>query len=362
MTSLGVLAPDYATARERFLAAAAGAGAGVEHLVHPLRGPAGEELAIDVAWLGSPDAPDRVVVVSGTHGIEGYAGSLCQSTWLEIAARSSRPGGVAVVVLHAFNPHGFAWQRRVNEDNVDLNRNFVDFADPPANDAYDELAGSLCPSDWSEEGQSKANAGIIAWATEHGWDRLPQVISGGQYRHPDGIFYGGSQPVWGHRTLRDWVVRRLADASRVVLLDLHTGLGERGALELISWEVPGSEGYERSVRWWGDKVASSETGDSVSAPLQGEWMPAVQRWLAPVEVTGACLEWGTIDAVQVLTALRADNWLHQHGDPTGPDAELVKAQMRVAFAPSDADWCDGVRRDFEHYLGRTFDALTAEPG
>ena len=29
------------------------------------------------------------------------------------------------VLLHALNPFGFAWRRRVNEDNVDLNRNFL---------------------------------------------------------------------------------------------------------------------------------------------------------------------------------------------------------------------------------------------
>ena len=29
------------------------------------------------------------------------------------------------VLLHALNPYGFAWLRRVNEHNVDLNRNFL---------------------------------------------------------------------------------------------------------------------------------------------------------------------------------------------------------------------------------------------
>lgn len=357
MSSPGRLAPDYATARERFLAAADAARAPVEHLVHPERGPSGEELAMDVAWTGRHDAPARVLVVSATHGIEGFAGSMCQSTWLEDDELREPPEGVAVVFLHALNPYGFAWQRRVDENNVDLNRNFVDFADPPANDDYDELAEALCPPSWSDEAVAEANAAIVSWATAHGWERLPGAISSGQYRHPDGIFYGGSEPVWAHRTLREWAVRSLADADRVALLDLHTGLGEWGDVELITWELPGSEGYERSVRWWGEKVASTEAGESVSARLTGEWMPAVQRWLAPVEVTGACLEWGTIDSIQVSTALRADNWLHQHGDPTGPDAELIKAQLRAAFAPSDADWAANVWRQFRHYLGRTLEAL-----
>ena len=38
--------------------------------------------------------------------------------------------GLRVVLLHAINPWGFSWARRVTEDNVDLNRNFRDFSRP----------------------------------------------------------------------------------------------------------------------------------------------------------------------------------------------------------------------------------------
>ena len=44
-------APDYATARQQFLKAATAAGAALESLPHPQRGPDGGELAIDLAWL-----------------------------------------------------------------------------------------------------------------------------------------------------------------------------------------------------------------------------------------------------------------------------------------------------------------------
>ena len=77
------LAPDYPTARARFLAGSAAAGAAVEHHRIDGTGPSGEDLVVDVAVLGPGDAPNRVFVVSGTHGIEGFAGSLCQSRWLE---------------------------------------------------------------------------------------------------------------------------------------------------------------------------------------------------------------------------------------------------------------------------------------
>jgi len=40
----------------------------------------------------------------------------------------------------------------------------------------------------------------------------------------------------------------------------------------------------------------------------------------------------------VTTALRADAWLHTHGDPTGPEAQAIKAQIRDAFYGDADDW------------------------
>jgi len=65
----------YSDARGKFLEACLRAGVPVEHHHHPFKGPSGEMLATDVARVGPPDARDVVVVVSSTHGIEGYAGS-----------------------------------------------------------------------------------------------------------------------------------------------------------------------------------------------------------------------------------------------------------------------------------------------
>ena len=48
-------------------------------------------------------------------------------------------------------------------------------------------------------------------------------------------------------------------------------------------------------------------------------------------MTGIALEYGTVDSGRVLDAVRADNWLHAHGDPMGPEAGPIKQQIRNAF-------------------------------
>ncbi len=349
----------YADARDRFLAAARAAGAEIDSFPHPLAGLDGEDLAIDIAQVGAPDARDVLLIVSGTHGVEGYTGSALQSWWLgerASASRSTSPG-TRVVLLHAFNPVGFSWVRRVNEDNVDLNRNFVDWSEPPANDAYSDVADLLVPTEWTSDVQAATTDALLGMAGEVGLDRFQQIVSGGQYDHPTGIFHGGSGPVWSHRWLVEHLAALVAPARRLGIIDLHTGLGEWGHGELISHEAGGDPGYERGTAWWGD-VRSMLDGESVSASLSGDWLAAVEDLLPGVEVTAAALEYGTVDVITVLQALRADAWLHAHGDPTGPDAEAIRAQVRAAFADDDPAWLDVVVDRFAQVSDAALAALS----
>lgn len=331
------LRATYAEARAAFGDAARAAGARITSHLHPGRGPDGEELAVDVASLGPDDATDLVLVVSGTHGVEGYCGSALQTQWLR-TCRHERPEHVRVVMLHGFNPHGFAWVRRVNEDNVDLNRNFVDWTlPPPANPEYAEIADLVVPTDWTEAEQQRTTLELLAIAEERGWQHLQTVISSGQYSHPTGVFHGGNGPVWSHSLLLDVAATELASCRRLTIIDLHSGLGPWGHGELIVHEPVGSPGHERARETWGE-VRSMTSGESVSAVLQGDWLAAIPDLVTDSEVTAAALEFGTVDIVSVVQALRADAWLHAHGDPLGAEAPAIRAQVRAAFADDDPGW------------------------
>lgn len=347
------LSSDYATARDDFLERAALAGATIDRIEHPARGPDDEVLATDVAWIGPADASRVVVVVSGTHGVEGFAGSALQRTWLRDGV-PGRPDDVAVCLVHALNPHGFAWVRRVNEDNVDLNRNFVDFEHPPSNAGYDDIAHLLVPPTWDDETQAATTTALLEIAGEVGFETLQQWASGGQYTHPTGIFYGGAGPVWSHRNLDALVSEKLVGREVVAIIDLHTGLGPWGVGELISSDAPGDPQHQRAVDWYGNEVTSLTAGDSVSAELAGEWLPHVASLLHDSQVTAVALEYGTVDVITVLQALRADAWLHAYGDPTGPDGAAIKADVRRAFADDDPAWIERLAERFDEVIERTW--------
>ena len=142
-------AHNYAEARAKFLAAAVGAR--LESHPEPLRGVELETLAMDVARVGADDADAVLIVSSGCHGVEGYAGSGAQAALLhdESFRAKARHAGVALLFIHALNPWGFSFGRRVTHEGVDLNRNFIDFRrPPPGNPGYDQLAAFLLPEQW----------------------------------------------------------------------------------------------------------------------------------------------------------------------------------------------------------------------
>jgi hypothetical protein len=345
MSGTDRLAGGYREARAAFCDRARSAGARLETVVHPEAGPDGEELAVDVALIGRPDAPARLAVVAGTHGVEGYAGSMCLSRFLAEKARALGDD-LAAMLVHALNPYGFAWCRRVDDGNVDLNRNCIDFAAGlPANPGYDELAEALVPPRWDDpQVRAAADEALAGYAARHGFPALQAAVSAGQYRHPTGVFYGGTAPVWSQRVLADLTGRHLRGAERVAVLDLHTGLGPWGQAELIATRPDDAE-RARLAAWFGAYTVPSD-GTSVSADVTGDILEALRRWLPGTETTLVAVEWGTVDVVTVSNALRADAWLHAHGELRSPAGARIKDELRAAFAPPEGDWAAAVTERF----------------
>lgn len=339
MSPVESFSATYREAREKFLAAAGRAGAHIETFEHPQRGPGGEDLSTDVAWLGSREAEAVLVTISGTHGVEGFAGSGAQIDWLTRGEAGRLPPNVSVLLIHAINPYGFAWLRRVTHENVDLNRNWVDFAGPlPRNDEYESLASAICPSVWSGEQRRRADRVLAEFVATHGRAAWQRAISGGQYCQPQGIFYGGDAPSWSRRTQSAIFSEYLRNAVRVGIIDFHTGLGPWGLGEHIAVAARASAEFRRVSCWYGMDVVCPHDGTSTSAPIIGDGLSASGALLPHAEVTGMALEFGTVPIDEVLEALRADAWLHAYGDLCSAQGQAIKAQIRAAFVDDDAHW------------------------
>ncbi len=335
MTIAEYFSPDYASARERFCTAAKAARATLARYELPEhRGPAGEPLSIDVARLGSAEASAALVLISGTHGVEGFGGSGCQVGFLADRLHEALPTHACALLVHALNPFGFAWQRRVTEDGVDLNRNFIDFAQPPPSPQYDALHEALVPRDWQGEGRRAAEQALQRFLSEHGLRGLQSAVTGGQYTHPTGLFYGGTGPTWSARALMRILREQLPDTVRqLAVLDLHTGLGPHAYGEPIATVHTQTE-LERARKWYGCEVTSLTADESVSARLVGAIADGLRVEFASLERTFVALEFGTRPVLEVLTALRGDHWWHAYG------REHTSLRPSIARAMRDAFYCE----------------------
>jgi hypothetical protein len=260
--SASYFSANYQEARTRFLAAVEKSGGRLSQYINPNRGPGGEELATDVAEFGPADATQVLYGMSATHGAEGFCGSGCQTGMMESGFTKSLPDNVRLVLIHAIKPFGFAWLRRVTEENVDLNRNFVDHpaADYPVNEGYEALHSAIFPDKWTEQSLIDANAQPIAYLKTHGPEALQAAASAGQYSHADGVYFGGNASTWARNTFEKILADTLGNAERTVLIDFHTGLGEYGYGELISEDATDSEPWQWARDWFGESVKSTNSG------------------------------------------------------------------------------------------------------
>lgn len=335
--------PSYARARVRFLEAAAAAGMAIRSHTHPLTGLEGETLAMDVALDGAADAERLLIVSSACHGVEGFCGSGVQvfaahdAQWRQHA----RDAGVAVLYIHALNPHGFSYSRRVTHENVDINRNFQDFSQPlPVNAAYAELHRLLLPEQWPPGAENET--AIAAYVAEHGLSHYQAGVTQGQHAFPDGLFFGGVEPTWSNTTLRQVLRDHGSVARRIAWIDLHTGLGPSGLGERICACRDDDAALRRAREWWaGDgatPVTSIYDGSSTSAMLTGLMWNAIYEACPQAEYTGIAMEYGTVPITEVVNALRGDHWMHLH--PEAPPAlqTSIRQTIRDAFYVDTDVW------------------------
>ncbi|MDB5367498.1 MAG: hypothetical protein JWM77_3425, partial [Rhodospirillales bacterium] len=300
----------YAAARAAFRDAAGAAGARLEAHAHPhATGPAGEDLTIDIAFLGDERAPAALLSISGTHGLEAFSGSAVQAAFLR---NLSPPDGCRIMMVHGLNPYGMAWNSRTNENNVDLSRNFIRFGGAlPENEHYGRVHEFFALDQWGDDAKQRLEDGFNALLRAVGPANALTGVTGGQYSHPDGLNYGGREPAWSRRVFEAACTRLLGDVRRVAYLDFHSGFGAFGEPFFVCMHPEGSAERARAERWWGPINRTEDAFELDATPSwQGLLWNGLTGWIVPeATVTGAVVEFGTYSKFEMGEAVMIDRWL-----------------------------------------------------
>ncbi|OGA53786.1 MAG: hypothetical protein A3G24_06650 [Betaproteobacteria bacterium RIFCSPLOWO2_12_FULL_62_13] len=326
--------PDYVTARARFRAAAETAGAVLHALALDAAGPGGEALTIDIARLGDPRARKVLLHTSGLHGVEAFAGSAIQ---LALLQQPPAPAAdCALILVHVLNPYGMAWLRRANENNVDLNRNFLGDGETRsgAPDLYRRIDRFLNPP--SPPASDFFYLQALWQALRHGFHPLKQAVAQGQYEFPCGVFFGGSTLQQGPRRYLDWLRQHLSGARYVFALDVHTGLGPWGEETLLPEPASGATPIARLAAALNRKLIEVTRGDTAAYVIRGGMGGMLPRVLPGATVDFVLQELGTYSPLAVFRALRDENRWHHYG--SGGLEHPAKQRLREALCPAAREW------------------------
>ena len=158
----------------------------------------------------------------------------------------------------------------------------------------------------------------------------------GQYEHPSGLFFGGSEAAASTRLVQERFWSWTRAAQEVVHLDLHTGLGDYADYRLLIEppHVPDLSWYR--ARFDPGRVAPvGEDTPYAARGVMGAWLA---RHAGGRSYRFACLEFGTYASLRVLAALRAENRAHHHSVPGAAAYGRAKRELVECFCPARRLW------------------------
>ena len=341
-----VFSQTYYQARQRFRVAAKDAKAELSAHVVCVDEVTGMDLTIDVAILRGT-SPDNVLVhVSGTHGAEGYHGSAIQLQ----ALHKWKKCAPTVVFVHALNPFGMAHYRRFNESNVDLNRNVLsaekfakNVARPPNQFDYETFTHLINPphvlSFWDEIIFFPKAVFNIA---RFGFQRLKAALVTGQFHNQKGLYYAGTTQQPSHRIMTG-VLREFITARRVVLIDVHSGLGPSGMDTLMVSTKAERELTLRVFPRHDEKFVEDESDKS--GPVGGgayansggyvAGYPDILFGNSEVHL-GVTQEFGTVAPLEVVRAMVRENAAWNYARWTAVHREAAAIARDVFYVPKAA--------------------------
>jgi hypothetical protein len=325
-----------------------------------------KDLTIDFCYIPAKGPKSNLLVLtSGNHGVEGYVGSAVQQMFMNEIIKPEMLKTTGFLIIHGLNPYGFKYTRRVTENNVDFNRNCdTDKAlFSSENTGYTDMYDMINPKGEVNTGSVKNRFFMLVAINKlmhESMQTLRQAVLQGQYKHPEGLYFGGKDYEPQLESIGKVILEKSATYSKVFNIDLHTGYGERGTLHLFPNPVKDPkiksalenvfEGYNID---WGDSknfyTINGAFSDYIGDLIPGKfYMPMVFEY-------GSLNSQTTIGSVKSLHNMILENQGTQFGYKTTKDSLKVKKTFMEMYNPSSEKWRSKVMNDSKTILEKALE-------
>lgn len=332
----------------------------VEVYSHPID--RDDELYIDNIYLPSQEEQKNLVVLTtGVHGIEGYIGSVMVDAFLQEVYPELDRGNTSVLVIANVNPYGMKYHRRYNENNVDLNRNFIlDWKtfDATVNKDYPKVDKFLGPQKkmgnalWHEVG---FYASMVKEVVTNGADSISNALLGGQYEYPKGVYYGGAGDEKSTRyvkTVFEWTLEE-SNYENIVHIDIHSGYGPRYNMVIFNSVYETMNEAQTKALFEYDNVISydSESFYETTGDTTDFYYRLKDQMGTDTTLFSTCFEFGTIgdsfvDSIISMKYTIEENQNYWYPTTDKIMKEIIKERYQELFYPTEKEWREKTVADF----------------
>ena len=335
-------------------------GLTVEHSTYAVN--ESEGLYIDTIYLPSEgERTNLVVLTTGVHGIEGYIGSVMLDVFFEEIYPELNRANTGVLVVANVNPYGMKNYRRYNENNVDLNRNFIldwENFDLTVNKDYPKVVDFLQPTGkidnalWHEAGFYLS---LAKEAVTTGADTISDALLGGQYEYPQGVYYGGNGDEISTAFLKSVFIDCLeGEYENIVHIDIHSGYGPRYNMIIFNSVYETMNEEETKAAFGYDYVLSydSEGFYATTGDTTDYFYRLAESMGTDKALFSTCFEFGTIGDEFFDTILSLKYTVDENRNfwyPTGNTIsdEIIQANYWELYLPDEIKWREKTVQDFK---------------
>ena len=320
-----------------------------------------DNLYIDNIYLPATEKKqDLIILTTGVHGIEGYIGSVMLDVFFDEIYPMINTANVGILVVANINPYGMKYMRRYNENNVDLNRNFIldwDSFDITSNKDYPEVAEFLQPEGKIGNGfwhEVEFYLNLAKEAIKKGANKVSDALLTGQYEYPQGVYYGGNGDEASTAYLKGVFNDCLeSEYENIVHIDIHSGYGPRYNMVIFHSVYETMTEAETKEKFRYDYVIAhdSESFYATTGDTTDFFYRLAESKNSDKELFSTCFEFGTLgddflDSILSLKYTVDENRQHWYPSDSQTSSEIVRENYNELFYPTETQWREKTVHDF----------------